>query len=280
MLVLYLFFLEIKMAYSTDSTIVTKKRLVLAGALSFALPLMLVPNASQAACDIGACNPQVCDPWSPTWTINDFPAHQTDTTSDQRRRIGKIAQIVVDSQDKPDPIVCLRLVGHASSFRGISADEYDRRGMVRGETIAEMLSTTLATSGLTSFTVNRADMDNDDAFCGEVLGSDVTLIFDGRGNACPLVDNMVNSSSSTARSNRAINRRVTLYALRDAAPIERPNAPSGPSLCNDDRAICINRHGTAIEGKFCWGPGMFWVDPDDLRQEVEAGSASLICGEL
>lgn len=239
-----------------------------------------LPQPGHAACDIAECNPQVCDPWRPAWTINDFPAHQTETTEDQRDFVGRIARHVADSQTAPDPIVCLRLIGHASSFRNITGDEYDRRAMVRGQTVAEMLTSTFETHGLTAFTVDRNDIDNDDAFCGEVLGSDVTLIFDGRGNACPLVDNMVTSSNSTARANRAVNRRVSIYALRAAAPIERPDQPDGPSLCNEPRAICIRREGGAIEGKFCWGPGMFWVDPDDLRQEVHDGTASMICGEL
>ncbi|MCK0168833.1 hypothetical protein MWU52_14835 [Jannaschia sp. S6380] len=248
--------------------------------LALTLGCAALASPAAAACDIAECNPQVCDPWRPAWTINDFPAHQTDTTTAQRDALGDIARHVADSQDDADPLVCLRLIGHASSFRGIGADEYDRRAMVRGETVAEMLTATLETHGLTSFTVARGDIDNDDAFCGEVLGSDITLIFDGRGNACPLVDNMVNSSSGTARANRAVNRRVSIYALRAMAPIERPDAPAGPSLCNEPRAICINRHGTAVEGKACWTPGNFWENPDDLRDEVRRGEADLICGEM
>lgn len=252
-------------------------------ALASAVALLVLPQEGLSACDIAECNPQVCDPWRASWTINDFPAHQTESTPEQRDMVGDIARIVANSRDDPDPIVCLRLIGHASSFRNISADEYDRRAEIRGETIAEMLTAALETHGLRAFTVHRDEIDNDDAFCGEVLGSDVTLIFDGRGNGCPLVSNMVNSSSSTARANRAINRRVTIYSIRDAAPIDKITVRPTDICENDDDALCAVVDDFMTEGLVCAGTfaaTMNGFTRAGLSAKIRAGTATRICGQL
>ncbi|SIT12211.1 hypothetical protein SAMN05421759_1182 [Roseivivax lentus] len=252
-------------------------------AIACTLALLFMPSLGAAACDIAECNPQTCDSWRPTWTINDFPAHQTDTTVEQRSQIGEIARRIADSHSDAQPIICLRLVGHASSFRNISANEYDRRAETRGETIAEMLAASLETHGLTSFTVHRDEIDNDDAFCGEVLGSDVTLIFDGKGNSCPLVDNMVNSSNATARANRAINRRVSIYAIDDSLPIETVDT-SPQEVCESfPNLLCANVPDFMIEGRVCAGSfagDLAGLTREELKARIEAGTATHLCGPL
>jgi len=213
-----------------------------------------------------------CSEFSPTWTLKDFPAHRTDLTADHRRQISEISSVVAGGLGRRKPIRCIRLIGHAASWRGISEDEYDRRALVRAETAAELLSSSLETFGITPKIFEHGELD-DEAFCEPVNGIDVTLIIDGRGDDCPLVSNLVKRSDSEARRNRAQNRRVSVYALQ----IGKPTLPkiNKRSPCFEPGMFCVERHHYMNEGRACSFKGQWWGD--DLEAEVERGEATFIC---
>lgn len=217
-----------------------------------------------------------CSIWSPTWTLKDFPAHRTDLTSKHLNQISNISTEIADSLDRRKPIRCIRLIGHAATWRKISEDEYDRRAQVRAETAAELLSGSLETFGVTPKIFARDEFD-DEAFCEPVDGVDVTLIFDGRGDDCPLLPNLVSRTDTEARSNRAENRRVALYAIRVGEPFR--HSKNKRSLCAEPDAYCVNRHHYMAEGVACTYKGHlpFSWSTEDLEGEVERGEATLIC---
>ena len=127
------------------------------------------------------------------YILHCFPAHKTDLTSEHREHLARIASKIVHSFRGSQPIKRVNIVGHSATWKGISKAEYGRRAIVRAKKAQVRLRERLANAG---------------------LGGKVDIKVDHRADNKPLVDNMVNSSSQTARKNRAINRRVEIILIR------------------------------------------------------------------
>jgi len=242
-------------------------------ACQFSLLLLLVlaaPARSEAKCStMGASWMSL----GPAWILRNFPAHRTELTRDHRRQMSKISSIIADSLDRSDPIRCIRLVGHAATWRGISKDEYERRALVRAKTAAELLSDRLEMSGISPKIFARDELDDIEEFCEPVDGVDVTLIIEGRGDNCPLLPNLVKRTDAEARRNRAQNRRVSVYAVPISDPILPKIKKSNP--CFEPGMYCVDRHHYMNEGRACSFKGHWWGD--DLEAEVERGEATFVC---
>ena len=122
---------------------------------------------------------------------------------------------------------CVRIVGHASTWKGTSEDKYCPRSVARAKSAAEHLQRFLGapegyfsakkiTSKIVSENrVGLGDIESCDgaaqtAVCNPVDGADVTIVYGGRADHEPKVDNMSTNPSPKAQANRALNRRAEI----------------------------------------------------------------------
>ncbi len=249
--------------------------------ISIAALAATLAASAHAACDIAECNPQVCENFAIQHTLPGFPAHETETTSEQREEIGKIALALADQARDPGAYQCARIMGHSSSWRQISADEYDRRALERARVVAELMAASMETTGLAPVIVAKEDLDGEQ-FCEATGEEDFVLIYDGRGNACPKVDNQVDSVSRAARDARFINRRVEMYLVRKGKPIEVKvdwDAPCSDVISAD--MLCVEVQDGIYQGTRCSSDDLVDVmnrnSRETLLEMVENGEAKLIC---
>lgn len=235
---------------------------------------------AQAECDIGECNPRTCEDYPIQATLPGFPAHATDTTPEQRERLAKIALGVGASRSQNGGYNCAMIVGHSSSWRDISADEYDRRALERAEVVADLMASTMETMGLVPMVISKEDLDGE-AFCEATGEEGFVLIYDERGNACPKVDNRTDSFSRAAREARFINRRVDMYFIPGGKRIERQIDWDKP--CSDvisSGMVCVEVLDGIYQGTRCSSDSFvdfFSNSRADLLEMVENGEARLIC---
>ncbi len=159
---------------------------------------------------------------APSHRLGAFPAHDTTLTSAHRRAVAAIAA-EISSGRKTRPVRCVRLVGHAATWRGISPKTYLARSRARAESVALALMAELTARGLK---VRRAAETPETTLarlyaCSPIRGADLTIRVGFLGDSVPLVPNQVTRGDATARANRARNRRVDVYLFR-TAPIPKP----------------------------------------------------------
>lgn len=231
-----------------------------------------------ALCDIAECTPRACVSYKLQETLPGFPANETETTQEQRDEIRRIAQDVADNLDQEGAYRCARIVGHSSSWRGISAEEYDLRSVLRARVVAELFAAVLETNGAVPIIVPEENVQSE-AFCMISGDADFTIVYEGLGNSCPKVDNQVESTSTAARSARFKNRRVELYLIPEAKRFKDKIDWNRP--CSDvisDKTVCVEVLGGPLEGTLCSHDGFMSSNTRaELLQMVEDGEARLIC---
>ena len=132
-----------------------------------------------------------------------FPAHITDLEPFQRDELDTVAMQIRNGDISGKRIREVRIVGHAATWRGLSADDYRDRALTRAGNARDYIAARIAGYG---------------------LSYKPTFVIEGRADSEPLVDNMVHSYSSQARRNRAINRRVEIF-LNQAGADPKPIKP-------------------------------------------------------
>ena len=145
-----------------------------------------------------------------------FPAHKTDLTPLQHEHLDRIAAKIVRSFNKSNPITRVEIIGHAATWKGISKEEYGRRALVRAKNVRNQLLKRLKNAG---------------------FSSQITIAVGHRADKKPLVDNKVNSLTSAAQKNRALNRRVEIMLSRQTKKVYHPElgyAISVPSMSPPD----------------------------------------------
>lgn len=165
------------------------------------------------------------------YILHCFPAHETELTLLHRQHLDRIAAEILRSFGGSRPITRVKIVGHAATWWGISKAEYGRRALERAENARAQLRGRLANAG---------------------LGGQVEITVEHRANDKPLVDNVVNSSSSAARHNRALNRRVEIELIRVRRPakkkkkIRKPRMPK-TTVVRIRRKCCREEHKKNID---------------------------------
>ena len=149
------------------------------------------------------------------YILHCFPAHGTTLTAEHRRHLDSIARLIGSSFRSSRPIRRVKIVGHSATWRGISRSTYAKRALERAGNARAALLGRLANAG---------------------LGGKVRIKIEGRADDAPLVDNMIHSSSTRARHNRALNRRVEIrWPARPTGPTpgpgERRYSPKNRKLC-------------------------------------------------
>ena len=236
---------------------------------------------AQAECDIAECNPRACENYPIQQTMPGFPAHATDLTPEQRRDLNTIALDLVEHRRDNGAYNCALIIGHSSSWRGISADEYDTRARERAQVVADLLAATMESEGLVPTVMSKQELDGEE-FCEATGEEGFVLIYDERGNACPKVDNQINSSSNAAREARFINRRVEMYFVHGAKRIE--NTIDWDAPCSDvisDNMVCVDILDGIYQGTRCSSDSLVdaaqFNSQESLLEMVENGEARLIC---
>jgi hypothetical protein len=221
------------------------------------------------------------------WTLHDFPAHRTDLNETHRDAIAKVtdkilATFLLPSIPRNKRVRCVRLTGHAATWRGMTKDEYSRLARTRAVTAAEELSAQLETTGLVTKLFYPAD-DLDlpgERGCRPVSGVNVALFVDDKADDEPLRPNMIERTDSEARANRAYNRRVHI-ALQRSVVLPRPTRKQSQPVpkCNEPGSVCVYWKGGpgVLDGKRCWAPGQWWFSPSDLDEAVMRGNATYHC---
>ncbi|MFX0540861.1 hypothetical protein ACEWPM_003890 [Roseovarius sp. S4756] len=232
---------------------------------------------ANAQCDIADCNPRDCEDYAIQQILPGFPAHVAETTEEQRLQISRIGLGLALQLGNPGAYECAFVMGHSSSWRGISADEYDDRAHQRARIVAEMMATTMETEGVVATVVAKEDLDGD-AFCETTGEEQFVIVYDGRGNACPRVDNQVNSTTRDARNARFVNRRVELYLVpkgeRYLVQIDR-DAPC-PDVISS-KMLCVDVDQPLRQGVICSDDGWLQTSKEDLRDLVTRGEATVFC---
>ena len=151
------------------------------------------------------------------------PAHVTD--------IAGMAQRIVDSRRGASPIRCVKLVGHAATWRNVPTEQYFRNAMARGYTVADELSRVLRELGLSSkvFGETRLRAGPNAKRCKPVRGIAVALFVGSRGNTMPVAPNLIERSDRIARASRAKNRRVDVTLFIARRPAISPAPPITPA---------------------------------------------------
>lgn len=231
-----------------------------------------------AECDIAECTPRACIDFQFQETLPGFPAHETDTTPEQRDAIRQVAQDVANGLDQDGTYRCARIVGHSSSWRGLSAEEYDLRSVLRAKVTAELFAAVLETSGAVPIIIPEEDLLVEE-FCMISGAEDFVIIYGGQGNSCPKVDNQVESTSSAARTARYTNRRVEIYLVPEAKPFKVRIDWDKP--CPDvmsDQTVCVEVLDGIYQGTQCSHDAFMSTNSKaDLLEMVERGEARLIC---
>lgn len=219
------------------------------------------------------------------WVLHKFPAHRTELQSFHRSQIGFVTSEIIASFTVPsvatdDRVRCLRIIGHAATWKGISKAEYGRRALARAKGAAEELTDQIGTFGLVSkiFLVSDDLGLEDSEECEPVSGIDVTVIVGDKANDEPLKPNLVNRTDSEARENRALNRRVEIFV--DKVVVPQPSTPLQKNIpqCNNKGSVCVIRNdGGPYEGLYCWWRGNFWGSDEDLDDLVAEGKAEYAC---
>ncbi len=142
---------------------------------------------------------------SPT-ILHCFPAHETELRDVHRDELDKIALLVRSGDASGRTIRRIRIVGHAATWRGLSRAQYVSRAIDRAKAARSYLRGRLS---------------------GYMLSRRPRIVIEGRADDEPLVDNRVSSSSSSARRNREINRRVEIF-LTGPKPRPRPRRRDRP----------------------------------------------------
>jgi len=175
---------------------------------------------------------------SEMWILYDFTAHETDLEREHQVELDEAAGEIDARFGGKRALRCVRLIGHAATWRGISQDEYCRRSVERAKSAADHLAKRLAALGRTAKIVREEDVGlgdtktcigkaEDEAVCKPIKGVDVTLVVGGRADKDGLKDNLTDRTDREARHNRAINRRVELTSV----PAKKPGKKS--SACKD-----------------------------------------------
>ncbi|CAH1386335.1 hypothetical protein [Candidatus Nitrotoga sp. M5] len=164
------------------------------------------------------------------WVLPNFMVGDNTTlTTEQSDQFELItAQILRRLEEKEFKVKrCVRIVGHASTWKDTPEDKYCPRSVARGKAAAEHLQKFLsAPEGYFSGKKIRSKIVSEDtvglgetgicdgaaqtAVCNPLDGTDVTIVYGGRANHEPLFNNMPTSISKEAQANRANNRRVEI----------------------------------------------------------------------
>lgn len=137
-----------------------------------------------------------------------FPAHVTDLQKFQRDELDYVANQIRNGDITGRRIATVRIVGHAATWQGLTKAQYRERALGRARAGASYIKSRLSSMG---------------------LSSRPRFVIQGRADDAPLRDNMVHSSSSTARRNREINRRVEIFLDGATAPRRKRKTTPDPA---------------------------------------------------
>lgn len=151
-----------------------------------------------------------------------FAAFDTELQPFHRKTIGTIAQKIAVSHRGSAPIRCVRLVGHAATWRDMKTEDYFKNAMARAYSVAKELSAQLQAQGISAKTLSEdaLQIGSNGRRCKPQKGVAVALYVGSRGNKRPVVPNLIKRSDKAARANRAENRRVDV-SLFTAIPRKR-----------------------------------------------------------
>jgi hypothetical protein len=127
---------------------------------------------------------------------------------------------------------CLRIVGHAATWRDISEETYCKLSTERAKSAAAFLKAVFESGSsrtVAHLTEDQAGLGRTNACTGSEKttcepdpNADVTIVWGGRSDKEPVADNMVDSTSLQAQDNRARNRRVEITFLDPPADVVTP----------------------------------------------------------
>ena len=143
------------------------------------------------------------------YILHCFPAHKVALTAAHQDHLDRIINRIAESFHDGRPIRRVHIVGHAATWRGISKATYRLRATNRAQNAQSHLISRLADVG---------------------LAGKVTVTIEQRADDEPIRDNMVHSSSRTARNNRALNRRVEVHLRRARPPKPKPKTCRSPEI--------------------------------------------------
>ncbi len=178
------------------------------------------------------------------YVLEAFPVSQTDLTEDQEDLL-TLAADELDTLISAGKKKCLRVVGHAATWRDISEETYCKRSTERAKSAAAFLKALFESGSSRSvahLTEDQVGLGRTNACTGSAKttcepdpNADVTIVWGGRSDKEPQVDNMVDSTSQEAQDNRARNRRIEITFLDppdDVVPPPRSCKPLSKAQAN------------------------------------------------
>ncbi len=159
------------------------------------------------------------------YRLTRFSSFETDLQPFHHMMIATIVQQIATSHGGSTPIRCVRLVGHAATWRNMKTEDYFRNAMARAYAVAQELTRQLQGKGMTAKTLSESLLKtgSDGRRCKPPKGVAVALYVGSRGNKRPVVSNLIARTDKAARANRATNRRVDVALF--TAPVTPPKSP-------------------------------------------------------